>query len=154
MTISNVVLDRDKKVVRFDPPHGMARCREVIWLDRWVVNEKTDFADELNAYLSRANLEGGSLENLDIFGCTIADTPKPDQEPTPDYYNKTFKGVKFDPYRVCKMYDINGGPREHIVKKMLRGINKDDGINTELDLINVVEGQLRRWKEMIKEDAE
>ncbi|PHS60945.1 MAG: hypothetical protein COB12_12515 [Flavobacterium sp.] len=61
-------------------------------------------------------------------------------------------GVKADPYRICKLYGINGGPHEHITKKLLRGVNKDDGINTELDLIRVVRGQLDRWEEMINED--
>lgn len=73
-------------------------------------------------------------------------------ESTPEYYNKTFKGAKIDPYRICKLYGISGGPHEHITKKMLRGVNKDDGINTELDLIRVVRGQLDRWEEMIKEE--
>ena len=73
-------------------------------------------------------------------------------EPTPDYYKKMLGGVKADPYRICKLYDIKGGPHEHITKKCLRGVNKDDGINTELDLIKVLRGQLDRWEEMIKED--
>ena len=73
-------------------------------------------------------------------------------ESTPEYYNKKLGGVKADPYRICKLYGIAGGPHEHITKKMLRGVNKDDGINTELDLIRVVRGQLDRWEEMIKED--
>lgn len=71
---------------------------------------------------------------------------------TPDYYNKKLGGVKADPYRICKLYGIAGGPHEHITKKCLRGVNKDDGINTELDLIKVLRGQLDRWEEMIKED--
>ena len=73
-------------------------------------------------------------------------------EPTPEYYKKMLGGVKADPYRICKLYGINGGPHEHITKKLLRGVNKDDGINTELDLIRVVRGQLDRWEEMINED--
>ena len=73
-------------------------------------------------------------------------------EPTPSYYKKIFQGVKVDPYRVCKLYGIQGGPREHATKKLLRGLDKDNGINTELDLINEIRGQLDRWEEMIKED--
>jgi len=75
-------------------------------------------------------------------------------EPTPNYYNKRFKGVKVDPYRICQMYDFNGGPREHATKKLLRGLDKDNGINTELDLIKEVRGQLDRWEEMIHEDMQ
>ena len=72
--------------------------------------------------------------------------------PTPNYYNKRFMGAKIDPYRVCQLYGIHGGPHEHITKKCLRGVNKDDGINTEMDLIKVLRGQLDRWEEMIIEN--
>ena len=73
-------------------------------------------------------------------------------DPTPSYYNKRFRGVKIDPYRICKLYGINGGPHEHITKKCLRGVHKDDGINNELELIQVLRGQLDRWEEMLIED--
>ena len=151
MTISNVVLCRDKLVVCFDTADLEGVTRPIAWIEGvgWLASSYCSNEGNINDLLKGVPWAGLSLENL-----SMRTESSPDQEPTPDYYNKTFKGVKFDPYRVCKMYDINGGPREHIVKKMLRGINKDDGINTELDLINVVEGQLRRWKEMIKEDAE
>jgi len=137
MNISNVVLDRDKGVVTYDTSE-LKQVETNAYLDfesdEWFVSDDILHSNEINAVLRVS--------------------PTPEQEPTPDYYHKIYKGVKLDPYRICKIYDVNGGPREHITKKMLRGINKDDGINTELDLIKVVEGQLRRWKEMIKEDAE
>jgi len=155
MNITNVVLDRDKEIVTFDDNHSVNIQRDVLWAGEhtgWIVNEGlTALWDEEidNRFLSLAQKNGLSLENLSVLAESTSE-----QEPTPDYYNKTFKGIKLDPYRVCKIYDINGGPREHIIKKLLRGVNKNDGINTELDLISVVEGQLKRWKEMLKEDAE
>jgi hypothetical protein len=75
-------------------------------------------------------------------------------EPTPGYYRKLFKGIKLDPYRVCKVYGIGGGPREQSIKYLLRGTDKDNGIDTELDLIKAVRKQLGRWEEMILEDVE
>ena len=57
--------------------------------------------------------------------------------------------VKLDPYRVCKVYKVNGGPREHIAKKALRGCSKG---HTELELIGELQSCLDRWKEMIEED--
>ena len=72
---------------------------------------------------------------------------------TPSYYNKTYKGIKLDSYRICQIVGINGGPREHAFKKLMRGTNKGD-IETDLELIESLEGILARWKEMIKEDTE
>ena len=65
---------------------------------------------------------------------------------TPNYYNKTFNGVKLDPYRIAKVYGIKGGPREHILKKLLRGLAKED--QSQLDLISEIRLQLDRWEEM------
>jgi hypothetical protein len=71
-------------------------------------------------------------------------------ESTPDYYKKIFNGVLIDYYRIEDVYQLRG-PRGHAVKKLLRGLNKDDGVNTELELINVVRKQLDRWEQMIEE---
>ena len=68
---------------------------------------------------------------------------------TPDYYNKTFKGIKLDPYRIASLYGINGGPREHILKKLLRGGDKDG--RDSLTLIEELRLQLDRWEEMENE---
>ncbi len=71
---------------------------------------------------------------------------------TPDYYNKEYKGILIDYYRIESIYKLSGA-RGHAVKKLLRGLDKDDGVNTELDLIHVVRGQLDRWEDMILEDS-
>ena len=57
--------------------------------------------------------------------------------------------VNMDPYRVCKVYKIGGGPREHIAKKTLRGEGKG---HTEDELIDEIQCCLDRWKQMVEED--
>ena len=56
---------------------------------------------------------------------------------------------KLDPYRICAVYQLGGGPREHIVKKALRGADKG---HTELELIAELRSCLDRWEEMINEE--
>lgn len=65
------------------------------------------------------------------------------------HYRYQYKGIKLDPYRVAKVYAINGGPQEHILKKILRGTTKG---HTEQEVINEIQACLDRWQEMIKED--
>lgn len=57
--------------------------------------------------------------------------------------------VKMDPYRVCDIYNVGGGAREHLIKKALRGQGKG---HTELDLIAELQSCLDRWKDMYNED--
>ena len=59
-----------------------------------------------------------------------------------------YVSVKMDPYRVCDIYKVGGGPREHIAKKALRGCSKG---HTELELIAELQSCLDRWREMVKE---
>lgn len=75
------------------------------------------------------------------------------ENPTPDYYGAIYKGVKLDYYRIEDLYKLTG-PRGHAVKKLLRGLNKDDGVNTEQELIEVIRGQLNRWEQMLIEDSQ
>lgn len=69
----------------------------------------------------------------------------------PAYYRYHYKGVKLDPYRICNIYNIGGGPREQIIKKCLRGTSKGD---EELKVISEIRSALDRWEEMIKEDGD
>lgn len=62
---------------------------------------------------------------------------------------KGYVVVKMDPYRVCKIYKIGGGAREHLIKKALRGCDKG---HTELDLIAELRSCLDRWEDMYNED--
>lgn len=58
--------------------------------------------------------------------------------------------VNFDPYRVCKVWNVGGGPAEHIIKKAGRGVSKG---HTELELIAELQSCLDRWKGMVNEDS-
>ena len=57
--------------------------------------------------------------------------------------------VNMDPYRVCKVWNVGGGPAEHIIKKAGRGVSKG---HTELELIAELQSCLDRWKGMVNED--
>lgn len=57
--------------------------------------------------------------------------------------------VKMDPYRICTLYEVGGGPLEHMIKKALRGVRKG---HSEDALINELQACLDRWKEMVQED--
>jgi len=58
--------------------------------------------------------------------------------------------VKLDPYRVCDVYQTGGGPREQMIKKLLRWTDKGQ---SEGKVIAEIESALKRWKEMREEDA-
>jgi len=66
------------------------------------------------------------------------------------HYRYMYEGVKFDPYRVCKLFEIRGGPHEHMTKKVLRGSGKG---HSKDDLIKELQCCLDRWKEMIEEES-
>ena len=57
--------------------------------------------------------------------------------------------VKLDPYRICDLYRTGGGPREHLVKKGLRGEEKGQ---TERELVADLRAILDRWEEKLDED--
>ena len=153
MNISNVELDRDKETVSFDAGDEKGYVRTVRWNKErggWRLAQSTSRKYNVAEYLLGIPYSGPPTSSLYIE--PLKETT-PDQEPTPDYYNKTYKGIKLDSYRICQIVGISGGPREHAFKKLMRGTNKGD-IETDLELIESLEGILARWKEMIKEDAE
>lgn len=59
--------------------------------------------------------------------------------------------VKLDPYRICQVAGVGGGPHEHAVKKLLRGEAKGHEARA---LIREARACLDRWEEMIAEDEE
>lgn len=61
-----------------------------------------------------------------------------------------FVEIKLDPYRVCDVYDTGGGPREQMVKKLLRWTDKGQ---SEEKVLDEIESALKRWREMRWEDA-
>lgn len=56
---------------------------------------------------------------------------------------------RLDPYRVCDVYDVGGGPREQMAKKLLRWTDK--GQNEE-QVLNEIQSAMDRWREMRAED--
>lgn len=71
---------------------------------------------------------------------------------TGDYpqYTKTIKGIRIDPYRICKMYGITDPAVQHALKKLLRA-GKDH--LTFVEDITEARDSLNRAIEMVGEDA-
>lgn len=67
------------------------------------------------------------------------------------HYKHSFKGIKLDPYRICRVYGIGGGPREHMLKKLLRGTEKG---HSEDFLIAELQSSLDRWRQMLEEERD
>jgi|TARA_R110000851_G_scaffold9579_3_gene35563 hypothetical protein len=65
------------------------------------------------------------------------------------HYRYKYKAIKLDPYRIAAIYNLGGGPREHAVKKLLRGVEKG---HTEVEMWEEILGTARRAIDMIKED--
>lgn len=103
-------------------------------------------------------------EALELAGYPCAPTLEPpepvdaaDEGVTPvdaadaHYAHRFFRGVRLDPYRIAKVYEIPAGPRWQILKKALRGTDKGQ---TEEQVIDDMQVALDRWREMLKEDAQ
>ena len=79
----------------------------------------------------------------------------PDTKPTPAvdlgaHYRYSFKGLKLDPYRILKLYDITDPAHQHAVKKLLRaGRGKAKGLRQDIFEVQMT---LTRWLEMLDED--
>ena len=70
---------------------------------------------------------------------------------TPPHYNYFYKGIKLDPYRILKIYDITNPAQSHAIKKLLRAGEAHKDLKAD---INETIDTLIRWKEMIEEDSE
>lgn len=68
---------------------------------------------------------------------------------SPEDVERGFVEVKLDPYRICALYQVGGGPQEHIAKKALRGTRKG---STPQQLVNELRDAVDRWQELIDED--
>lgn len=51
--------------------------------------------------------------------------------------------------RIAKVYEMQGGPREQIMKKCLRFTDKGQ---TEQQVVNEIRSALDRWQQMLDED--
>jgi len=67
------------------------------------------------------------------------------------HYQREYKGVLLDPYRIAKVWGMRGGPREQIMKKCLRFTDKGQ---SEQQVVDEIRSALERWQEMIEEDAD
>ena len=95
---------------------------------------------DLGKYCSEECLQTNPIERM-------ADRNKP-VEDVGSHYRKTWKGLNLDPYRIADIYGFTGGPREHLLKKVLRGVDKG---HTERELVNELKAIVKRWEEMLDE---
>lgn len=72
------------------------------------------------------------------------------ESPTPSRYRWSYRGVTFDFYRLCEIVGINGGPREHAVKKIIRAGKSGKSVLQDAEEARQC---IDRWIEMLKEDA-
>lgn len=63
------------------------------------------------------------------------------------YQGNIFKGVKFDPYLIARIFNMQGGPLEHIMKKSLRGVSKG---HTEAEVLKEIICCAERGLEIIE----
>lgn len=94
----------------------------------------------------RVFYQGDEAVNDAIDNALIRHKDRPD---TGAHYRYVYQGIKMDPYRICRIYGMEGGPREHMTKKLLRGTRKGD---SERGLIHQLRDALDRWEEMLDED--
>lgn len=71
-------------------------------------------------------------------------------EDTGSHYRYTYKGIKLDPARICKIYNVQNVLQGAIVKKTLCAGNR--GHNDIKDDIKDIITAAQRWLEMIEED--
>jgi hypothetical protein len=64
-------------------------------------------------------------------------------------YNRQYRGVKLDPYRILSIYGIEHPAHQHALKKLLRAGRSHKELAK--DISEVIE-TLKRWQEMIEED--
>ena len=85
------------------------------------------------------------------FSGTLSGSCTPFTGNTSSHYRHSYKGIKLDPYRIARVYDMRGGPREQIMKKCLRFTDKGQ---TEQQVVNEIRDALDRWQAMLDEDAQ
>lgn len=68
---------------------------------------------------------------------------------TAEDFERGYAIYKLDPYRVCDLYSTGGGPREQMIKKLLRWTDKG---HDEDQVLREIGSALDRWHEMRAED--
>ena len=69
---------------------------------------------------------------------------------TPVSYKQAKDGemvIKCDPYFICELYKIGGGPLEHMLKKILRGSSKG---HSHKQLLDELQASLNRAYELLE----
>lgn len=66
------------------------------------------------------------------------------------HYRREYRGVKLDPYRIGMVYEVAHPIAFHMLKKLLRGTSKG---HAEAELVAELKDCVRRWEEMLSEDA-
>lgn len=67
------------------------------------------------------------------------------------HYRFTYKGVKLDPYRIFKVYEITDPAIQHAIKKLL--VMGGRGKKSPAQDVNEAIASLQRWLEMQAEDG-
>lgn len=75
------------------------------------------------------------------------------EEPKPlgKHYKYTYKGIKLDPYRIFRVYNISAPEQQHAIKKLLRAGNSIKDLQQDIQEVIMT---LNRWIEIIEEDKE
>jgi len=118
------------------------QSEEIIFVEKMYTLEKYDRTKELTK---------DQVFNPEKYVDDTQETANDTQEMTPNYYCKMYKGIKLDPYRIAWIYNIDGGAKEQILKKVLRGTSKG---HEELQVIKEIRQALDRWEEMVNEDMD
>ena len=115
--------------------------------DEWVLTNTTELEITKDQWLKEVFVSTFAVSDEDP-GTHYRYTYR--QKVTQRDFEAGYVDVNLDPYRICNTYEVGGGPREHIVKKSLRGADKG---HTEMELIAELQSCLKRWEEMLAEDS-
>jgi hypothetical protein len=67
-----------------------------------------------------------------------------------NHYSFDYKGIRIDPYRIFRIYQITDPAQQHAIKKLLRAGRSVKSLEQDIDETIAT---LMRWKQMIAEDT-
>jgi hypothetical protein len=67
-----------------------------------------------------------------------------------NHYSFDYKGIRIDPYRIFRIYQITDPAQQHAIKKLLRAGRSVKSLEQDIDETIAT---LTRWKQMIAEDT-
>ena len=65
------------------------------------------------------------------------------------HYNFSYKGIKLDPYRIFRVYQITSPEQQHAIKKLLRAGASVKPLEQDIKEVIMT---LNRWLEILEED--